>query len=121
MLKFPITQPINNVYGKQLQNQDGESTVGSMLLKLLSQSQKVTKLEAFYIPQVAMKISDGLDKKEDIELNEKHFNFLKRIVDQNRVLIGDREYEFFIPFAYGQMMVVFGIEPKEGEPIPEGK
>lgn len=139
MRKLKVDLPVNNIKGEQLKDRcwkkdclncypdpkvttrkgdcdEGKKlTVGDMLLNLLSQSGIYDTKEsgsnkfAFWVVEIGILISEA---KGEVELSEDKYQFLKKIVEANKIQVPgrDKTEDYFVPFTLGQVLFVFDEE-----------
>lgn len=111
-MKINVKAPINDIRGRQLNEvfeKGGEKTLltlGDMLLGFLSQNIKMERnKEAFWVLELGMMIADS---KGEIEVSGDKLDFLRKIVEENKVLLANgKEDIYFVPFVYAQVMGIF--------------
>src|SRR3990167_5764381 len=116
MKRINFNKPITDIRGEQLKDEKGKKlTVGDMMLNLLGQNIKLKEnRESFWVVELGIIIANG--KPGVTELQDDKWEFLKRIVNENRYTqIGEvAPKEYFLPFVLGQMMNLFEDEkPKK--------
>ena len=105
MRVIKIKVPVNDIRGKQLESDGRKLTVGDMLLNLLSQNIALKEnREAFWVTELGIQIMEG---KKDIELSEDKWQFLKRLVENNKFNSDMGERDYFLPYVLGQMLMAF--------------
>ena len=106
MKKIKITDPIKDMRGKTIKDERGKDlTKGDMLLNLLSQNIKLKEnKESFWVTEIGIQIAEG---KNEIELSEDKFAFVKRVVDENKFRVNNVEQDYYLPYILGQMMALF--------------
>ncbi len=97
---------IKDFKGKPLKDKEGiDIILGEMLLGILSQNLKAEKKrDSFWITELGVMIANA---KGLLEISEEKFEFLKQIVDNNKVVGGRGEESYYVPFVHAQIMQVF--------------
>lgn len=103
-------------------------TIRDYLLTLLGSRFAVqSPRESFWTSQLGQLIAD--EKNKEIEISEDKFQFLKRVVETNKIKrdtpMGVQEIELYFPFELGQLLAVFEeeeiSEPSVAIEKPKGK
>ena len=132
MKKINLEQKIFNIKGKALQvpvldekgkfipssnnknRQMRDSTLRDYLLTILSSRFKtINNKENFWTTELGIEIAD--EKNKILEVSDPQFNFLKRIVEANKMMnitqtpmgVVEKEIEIFYPFELGQLLRIF--------------
>lgn len=135
MRKLRIDIPLTDIKGQQLHDRCGKDdclkcspkegkvldcakgkglTVGDLFLQLLSQNgiidtkDKDAHKHAFWVIELGMQISDA---KSEIEISEDKHSFLRKLIERNKFKNQQGlEDDFFLPYTWGQMLLVFDEE-----------
>lgn len=77
-MNIPTKTVLKDLSGKELPNNDGTATVGSVIANILTQSTEGSKMKLFALAQKAYN-----DKTLDVD--EADLNLIKKMVDESRV------------------------------------
>jgi len=130
MIKINLEQKMFNIRGKPVLNLElddkgkpiikkGEAvmknaTLRDYLLTILgTRFPLIDKKEPFWTTELGILFSDG--KKKEVEISDDKAKFLKRIIENNKVMVSKRtpmgieevEKELFFPFELGQLLKLF--------------
>jgi hypothetical protein len=102
-----------------------EMTIRDYLLGLLgARFDFIEVKECFWTTQLGLLISD--DENKEIEISENKYQFLKRIVEKNKIkrtsATGQEiEIELYYPFELGQLLIALDEDLAKEEPIEKPK
>jgi len=107
-----LNESIKNIKGRPLkvQSEDGkkeqEVTLRDYLLVVLSAKFEIQNIkESYWTTELGMLIADTV--KEEIEISEDKYEFLKRIIETNKSKNSmGQEDTIFNPFELGQLLVL---------------
>jgi len=127
MLKIPLEKTILDISGKPIIlpptiNKKGKrknTTLRNYLMVLLSTRFPVlNNKEIFWTTELGNLFSD--EKNKEVEISENKANFLRRIIEQNKIKIQlsaseEKETELFAPFELAQVLEPFLSEEERKE------